>query len=62
MAFAVDPGPYLHDLAAAQIPLDRTSAHERVDLRRRRHSTLTLEEADNFGDHPRRMNRVRGQR
>ena len=60
--FAVDPGPNLHDLSAAQIPLDRTSTDERVNLRRSRHSTLTAEEADNFGNHRRRMNLARGQR
>jgi hypothetical protein len=62
IAFTVDPGPYLYDLPAAQIPLDRAATHERVDLRRSRHSTLALEQADYFEDHTCRVNLADGQR
>jgi hypothetical protein len=50
---AVDPGPYLYDVSAAQIPLKRSSRDETVDLCRRRNPTLAEEKCENFGDHPR---------
>ena len=61
-AFAVNPRPYLHDVAVAQIPLDHTSADQRMDLRRRRHSALALEQDDHFGVHTRRVKLALGQR